>query len=83
MSPTPSAAAGPGTDFTCGLCGETFTHGGQVCGACPISKGCDLVKCPGCGYQFPRTSRLVDALARLWAGGRKARHYWNRWRRTA
>ena len=62
MSPLPASA----TPFTCGLCGEVFTHGGQVCGACPISNGCDLIKCPSCGYQFPRTSRVAEGIARLW-----------------
>ncbi|HKF41680.1 MAG TPA: hypothetical protein VKG01_01140 [Thermoanaerobaculia bacterium] len=69
MSSLPLTAGG--TSFTCGLCGEVFTHGGQVCSACPMSNGCDLVKCPACGYQFPRSSRLADAIARLWGRLRK------------
>lgn len=52
----------------CGLCGHAFVHGGEVCGSCPVAAGCDLVRCPRCGYQFPRTSRLVDWLTRLWRG---------------
>ena len=68
MSPLPGSA----TRFTCGLCGEVFTHGGQVCGACPISNGCDLVKCPACGYQFPRTSRIAEGLAWIWSRLRKS-----------
>lgn len=52
--------AGEATVFVCALCGDRFTHGGQVCGTCPLVSGCDLVKCPNCGYQFPRSSRLVD-----------------------
>jgi len=56
------------TVFACGLCGLEFTHGGQACASCAIGAGCDLVKCPRCGYQFPRTSqleRLFHGLARL------------------
>ena len=53
------------TEFACGLCGLTFMHGDRVCGACPMGHGCDLVRCPRCGYQFPRGSRIVDALKRL------------------
>lgn len=56
----------PGTRFECGLCGTTFTHGGQVCGACPLNAGCDLVKCPNCGYQFPRASRLAEWGRKVW-----------------
>jgi len=57
---------GAGTLFLCALCGCRFTHGGQVCGSCPMSTGCDLVRCPNCGYQFPRSSRIADAFRRLW-----------------
>jgi Fe2+ transport system protein FeoA len=55
------------TAFACALCGLRFTHGGQVCASCPITHGCDeLVRCPRCGYQFPRGSRTLAWLARLW-----------------
>lgn len=54
------------TAFACALCGLRFTHGGQVCASCPITHGCeDLVRCPRCGYQFPRGSRTVAWLQRL------------------
>ena len=52
------------TVFSCPLCGGRFTHGRQVCGACPLNAGCSLVSCPGCGYTFPRSSRIVDWLRR-------------------
>jgi ribosomal protein L37E len=58
MSPDP-------TFFVCTLCGDRFSHGGQVCGSCPIASGCDLVRCPSCGFQFPRRSRLADWFQRL------------------
>jgi len=59
------------TAFACALCGLRFTHGGQVCASCPITHGCEeLVRCPRCGYQFPRGSRTV-----AWLQGR-----WRRWR---
>ena len=64
---------GAGTVFTCALCGARFTHGGRVCGSCVLSAGCALVKCPACGYQFPRSSSLVDWLAGWWRRGREAR----------
>jgi predicted amidophosphoribosyltransferase len=53
------------TVFTCALCGTRFTHGGLVCSGCVLSNACDLVKCPQCGYQFPRDSRLVAWVRRL------------------
>ena len=62
----PDAEEGSGTLFECQLCGCRFTHGGQVCGSCPMATGCELVRCPNCGYQFPRSSRIADAFRRLW-----------------
>lgn len=63
---TPLPAHSPqATVFTCSLCGARFTHGGQVCPACPMSTKCDLVKCPNCGFQFPRGSRLLGFVGRL------------------
>lgn len=59
------AAPAAGTVFRCALCGTRFTHGGQACGACPLNAGCDLVKCPTCGYGFPRRSLLVDWVRKL------------------
>lgn len=55
------------TVFACTLCGARFIHGGQVCGACPMTTKCLLVKCPNCGFQFPRESRLVALFRRLFA----------------
>jgi Fe2+ transport system protein FeoA len=53
--------------FACALCGLRFTHGGQVCASCPITHGCEeLVRCPRCGYQFPRGSRTLAWVQRLW-----------------
>jgi hypothetical protein len=60
-----TAEANGATVFTCSLCGTRFTHGGQGCGACPLSTGCDVVSCPRCGHSFPRTSRLVAWVRRL------------------
>lgn len=56
----PPTGGGEATVFHCGLCGTDFSHGEEVCGRCPLHAGCDLVKCPRCGYQFPRRSRVID-----------------------
>ena len=60
-----------GTVFLCTLCGCRFNHGGQVCGACPMAAGCELVKCPDCGFQFPRASSIADWVARIWTRWRR------------
>ena len=71
--PSVDASAAVATVFTCALCGGRFTHGGQACGACPLASGCGLVRCPHCGYQFPRSSRLVDWFLRRIGAGRSPR----------
>lgn len=63
----PVAGADEGaTAFHCPLCGARFSHGLLVCGTCPLHAGCEIVKCPQCGYQSPRSSKLVDMVRRLW-----------------
>jgi hypothetical protein len=66
--PEPGA---PASGFRCALCGGRFEHGERSCGACPLLSGCDLVRCPHCGYQFPRSSRLVDWLRERFGGRRR------------
>jgi hypothetical protein len=62
-------ARGDATEFTCALCGAHFTHGTLVCGSCPLNVGCEVVKCPACGYQSPRRSRIVDFVRGVFASG--------------
>lgn len=61
------------TAFTCDLCGARFMHGGQVCGSCPMTTRCLLVKCPNCGFQFPRESLVVNLVRRLFARRKRDR----------
>lgn len=68
----PATPGAEGTVFQCGVCGTRFIHGGRVCGACPLSAGCDLVRCPRCGYQFPRASRTLERIQRMWRAMRRA-----------
>lgn len=60
------------TEFSCPLCGARFSHGTLVCGSCPLNAGCEIVKCPSCGYQFPRRSRIVEWAKRLFSSGENA-----------
>ena len=62
---------GDATEFSCSLCGARFTHGTLVCVSCPLNAGCEVVKCPSCGYQFPRRSRIVDFARRLFGSGKQ------------
>lgn len=57
------------TEFSCALCGARFTHGTLVCVSCPLNAGCEVVKCPSCGYQSPRRSRIVDFVRAVFGSG--------------
>ncbi|MFO7894243.1 MAG: hypothetical protein R6U63_10945 [Longimicrobiales bacterium] len=55
----PSSANGPAhadpgeKAVTCGFCGREFVEDRSqaTCQACPLSKGCSLMRCPHCGYE--------------------------------
>ncbi|OGB90108.1 hypothetical protein A2625_04775 [candidate division WOR-1 bacterium RIFCSPHIGHO2_01_FULL_53_15] len=56
----------------CPLCGKEFEFSREVCSNCPLhAGGCDLIKCPNCGYEFPKGSKLVDFFAKLFKPRRK------------
>ena len=44
----------------CPMCGSDYDPAENLaCPSCPFAAGCDLVKCPRCGYGFPRSSTLL------------------------
>ena len=51
---SPEPRAGEHTEpVTCGFCGKPFVEDRDqaTCQACPLSKGCGLMRCPHCGYE--------------------------------
>lgn len=47
----------------CPLCGMDFT--GEACRpTCPMARGCSMVRCPRCSYEFVESGRFVDMLRR-------------------
>lgn len=37
----------------CPLCGVSFDEGeNTACKSCPLNSGCNMIKCPNCGYEF-------------------------------
>ena len=53
----------------CPLCGFTFDATALTCHtSCPLSKGCNIVCCPNCGYQVPDEDRMrvAGSLKRAW-----------------
>lgn len=57
----------------CDLCGARFSAARLECGRCPFSAGCRIVRCPHCGYSFPRGSRMLEALRRILESRRGAK----------
>jgi hypothetical protein len=56
--------AQPERHHVCSLCGLDFT--GSMChSACPFSRGCEMVRCPRCGYEFVDESAVVRFVASL------------------
>ncbi len=51
----------------CGFCGCEFDPAVApvACEACPVARGCHLIRCPRCGYEMPLESKLVGWLKRL------------------
>jgi hypothetical protein len=56
-------SAAPDAGAACPLCGARAACE-TACSGCPLAGGCELVRCGHCGYQYPRTSRIVTWWAR-------------------
>jgi len=56
----------------CDFCGKEFdeTDGQKTCTSCRLFGGCMMVKCPYCGYETPKETRLLKWI-RQWRTGRK------------
>ena len=47
----------------CPLCSTDFS--GENCHAsCPMARGCSMIRCPRCGYEFVESGRFLDMLRR-------------------
>jgi len=55
----------------CPLCGKEFDATKTACANCPMHAGCDLIRCPNCGYEFPKESRIINFFAKLFNKRRK------------
>jgi Fe2+ transport system protein FeoA len=51
------------TTYECPLCGTDFT-GAECRSSCPMSRGCTMVRCPHCAYEFVESGRIADMLRR-------------------
>jgi hypothetical protein len=48
------------SNVKCPLCGKEFIEGEMKCSGCLLSKNCNLLCCPHCGYSFKERSAIVD-----------------------
>jgi rubredoxin len=48
----------------CTLCGHEFDEetAQATCKGCIAAKGCELVKCPNCGMDSPKTPKWIEKL---------------------
>jgi DNA-directed RNA polymerase subunit RPC12/RpoP len=48
----------------CSFCGFEFDEKDSVnaCKSCMMSKGCNLIRCPNCGYEEPKTPKWIEKL---------------------
>ena len=56
----------PYRSYTCPLCSNAFGSDGEAChSSCPMSKGCNMIKCPRCNYEFVEDSSIVNLFRKL------------------
>lgn len=61
----------------CEMCGNVFAReqAASACKGCPLARGCNLVRCPRCGYETVAETRLgalIRRLRKLATAGRRA-----------
>ncbi len=51
----------------CGFCGYEFDEedANSGCVSCPLSSGCNKLKCPRCNYENPPEPALVQKIKKL------------------
>lgn len=54
----------------CALCGFEFeeSEAARGCSGCASMGGCGLIRCPNCGYEWPKEPAWVTKLMRLLKG---------------
>ncbi len=48
----------------CSLCGFDFEkdESEKACAGCPFSNGCEMRKCPNCGFEMPEESERFKSI---------------------
>ena len=53
------------------MCAAPAAQMHEACAGCPLAKGCTVLCCPRCGYQFIERSATINLLVSLWARARE------------
>jgi hypothetical protein len=53
-----------GGNLECPMCGTDFAAA-NCHSSCPLSRGCEMTRCPRCGYEFVGGGRIAGLLTKL------------------
>ena len=52
--------------MNCPLCGAEYTYAEMAChSGCPFNKGCNILCCPHCGYEYIEESYIVNLFRKI------------------
>ncbi len=54
----------------CLLCGFEFSPKEAQCSGCAVSKGCNVICCPHCGYHMVGDSSVLTWMKKIFKGGK-------------
>ena len=52
------------------MCAAPAAQMHEACAGCPLAKGCTVLCCARCGYQFIERSATINLLVSLWGSAR-------------
>ena len=56
------------SEYTCPLCSNRFGGNGESChSSCPMSRGCHMIKCPRCNYEFVEEGIVANFVRKLFS----------------
>jgi hypothetical protein len=55
----------------CPMCAAPAADMHEACAGCPLARGCTVMCCPRCGYQFVERSATIHLLLTLWGSVRR------------
>ncbi len=58
----------------CPYCGYEFDGSADYCqGACPLAKGCNMIMCPNCRYEFvPAESKTINFFKKIFSRSKQS-----------